>query len=156
MSFASKQAGFFGSKRSTEVGRDTGPTNSGHTIPQDGNLVSGQEYILGSIPVSAGIYGIFATFDILGDATTHFSSILLRVGTGPSTQGTISDISLAINTTLPDFEVYSFTYNTYVTVGTANVIPAEDLSPIFATILPIFVGTQPYCPSYYIRCFKLV
>lgn len=147
MSYASKQSGF---TKSNEVAFNVYPTNAGNTFP-NGDLVSGTEYIIAVQSVPPGTYGVMVTFDLQGDATTNITSIYLRVSLG-DVVGTQSDYNICINTTLPDDSVYSFTYNSFVFIGSE----AFSVSPIYATMLPIFTGLAPISPSYYIRLYKLV
>jgi hypothetical protein len=149
MSYASKQSGI---KISNEVGSDI-YTELGSTFPADTEtpLVSGTEYIVGGQPVTSGIWGVQVAFDLIGDDTTAFTSVLIRVST-ENVGGISSDYNILINTTFPDNGVYSFTYNSFVDIGSGIADP----SPIYATILPTFVGTAPTSPSHYLRLFKLV
>ena len=151
MSYASKQSGI---KVSNEVGNDL-ITELGSTFPADTDtaLVSGTEYIIAGQPVTSGIWGVQVAFDLTGDNTTAFTSVLIRVST-ENAGGTQTDYNILINTTFPDDGVYSFTYNSFVDIGTTT--PTDDPSPIYATILPTFVGTAPTSPSHYLRLFKLV
>jgi hypothetical protein len=148
MSYASKQSGL---TDSNVVGRDI-TTDLGSSFPPVATpLVSGTEYIVAEQPVPNGIWGVEVAFDLQGDATTVFTSVLIRIQT-VVLGGLQTDYDILINTTLPDTDVYSFTYNSFVNIGNAPADP----SPIIASIIPTFVGTAPTSPSHYLRLFKLV
>jgi hypothetical protein len=155
MSFASKQSGYVAS---TEVGTDIiSALEQNFPVPAlTTPLVSGTTYIIAGQPVPNGIYGVEATFTLVGDNTTSFSSVLIMISTEVPA-GEISANSVLINTTLPDTDTYSFTYNAFVNIGNSPTDPpAPDFSPIYATILPTFTGTAPTSPSHYLRLYKLV
>ena len=149
MSWLSKQSGLL---NSYEIGNNF-LTNEGNTFPPINTpLVSGTQYIVASVPVPDGLYGVQVTFDLFGDATTHFNSIYISVGLG-SVSSLTSDNNILIDATLPNTDTYSFTYSSFVNINLGN-ISLGNISPIVAAIIPTFSGTAPASNSYYIQTFK--
>jgi hypothetical protein len=132
--------------------------SNGSTIPvAPATVVSGTEYTAltwtlqdGNVGNNGrGAYILNFTFDVVGDNTTAFTSILVQLNIGGAL---LWDSDVLIGTTLPDSNPYSF-YIPFTYMFDENI---GILTPTLSFILkPTFTGTAPTIPSAYASIYKI-
>ena len=132
----------------------TSGTSGGNLPVSPATLVSGTQYTFCILPLSgAGLYAISLNFDVDGDNTTAFQSILVEVYKGNSfvaPSGLLNDQNFLVGTTLPNANPISQLYTTILQITDSDAVKGFAVS-----LTATFGGTAPTIPSTAIRIQKL-
>lgn len=129
-------------------------TSGGNLPVAPATLVSGTTYTFCILPLfGAGLYALSLSFDVDGNNTTVFESILVEVYKGNSfvaPSGLLNDQDFLVGTTLPNANPISQLYTTILQITDSDAVKGFAVS-----LRATFAGLAPTIPATAIRIQKL-